>query len=651
MAYVNTIFNKNFLEYASYVIKDRAIPHIDDGLKPVQRRILHTLLEIDDGKFHKVANVVGYAMRYHPHGDASIFAALVNLANKDLFIEKQGNFGNIHTGDEASAARYIECRIHPLAKQLIHNPELTEYTDSYDGRNREPVVFPAKLPILLVHGAEGIAVGMSTRVLPHNFCEVVDAMAEALRGNRVELYPDFPTGGEIDVSGYEDGQGKVLVRAKLDSSDPKRIVVRELPFGSTTSSLIASIEQAVRRGRIKIAEINDYTAEHVEIELKLQRNVYADDVIDALYAYTECEQSITVNLLTIRDNTPVSLTVTELIEHHAKKLVEILKQELEIERGRLLDRLHARTLERIFVEERIYKEIEEMKTEEAVFKAVRDGFEPYKKQIRRKITDDDIERLLKIPIRRISRYDIEKARKEMEQIRARLEEIKHHLANLTDYAIAFLDDLREKHGSGRERRTVITSFEKVDVREVAARDRQLKYDPKNGYLGYAIQGGDALLSVSIYDRVMVIDKNAVYKVIPVPEKLFVGTGMLYCGLADKEELSKESFSLIYLTEGGATYLKRFRIEQYIMEREYELLPKGAKPKAFTTSTKVEAKLSYSKKRRYKKTEERFPVADYREMTPKATGYKLSDKELTGASFVQARGGNGGSAGGGNGSGA
>lgn len=648
MAYVNTIFNQNFLEYASYVIKDRAIPHIDDGLKPVQRRILHTLLEMDDGKFHKVANVVGYAMRYHPHGDASIYAALVNLANKDLFIEKQGNFGNIHTGDEASAARYIECRIHPLAKQLIHNPELTEYVDSYDGRNREPTVFPAKLPILLIHGAEGIAVGMSTRVLPHNFCEVVEAVSEALRGNKVDLYPDFPTGGEIDVSGYEDGQGKVLVRAKLDTSDPKRIVIRELPFGSTTSSLIASIEQAVRRGRIKIAEINDYTAEHVEIELRLQRNVYADDVIDALYAYTECEQSITVNLLTIRENTPVSLTVSELIEYHAGKLVEILKRELENERGRLLDKLHARTLERIFVEERIYKEIEEMKTEEAVHTAVREGFEPYKKEIRRQITEEDIERLLRIPIRRISRYDIEKARKEMREIRERLDQIKHHLGNLTDYAVAFLDDLLEKHGGGRERRTVITSFSKVDVREVATRDRQIRYDAKNGYLGWGVQSGDALLSVSVYDRVLVIDKNAVYRVIPAPEKLFIGTGMLYCGRADKEELSQVLFSLLYVTENGITYLKRFRIEQYIMEREYELLPKGAKPKAFTTGTKVDAKLSYSKKRRYKKTEERFPVGNYREMTPRATGYKLSDKELTGAAFVQSRGAS--SAGGGNGNG-
>ncbi|MFW6260981.1 MAG: DNA topoisomerase IV subunit A, partial [Spirochaetota bacterium] len=374
MAYVNTLFNRNFLEYASYVIKDRAIPHLDDGMKPVQRRIMHSLLEIDDGKFHKVANVVGHCMQYHPHGDASIGSALVVLANKDLFIDKQGNFGNVLTGDEASAPRYIECRATPLAKRMLYKPEITEYEPSYDGRRKEPVVFPAKFPVVLVMGAEGIAVGMSTKILPHNFVEVCEAVQNALRGEPFELYPDFPGGGYVDVSNYEDGQGKVLVRAKLDTSDEKRIVVRELPFGSTTESLIASVEAAARKNKVKIQSISDFTGESVEIEIKLARGVYTQEVVDSLYAFTECENSISVNLLVIKDGKPTPMTITEVIQYHAKRLVAILTQELELEHGQLLDRLHARTLERIFVEERLYKRIEEEKTAQAVENTVIEGF-------------------------------------------------------------------------------------------------------------------------------------------------------------------------------------------------------------------------------------------------------------------------------------
>jgi topoisomerase-4 subunit A len=639
MAYVNTLFNQNFLEYASYVIKDRAIPHIDDGLKPVQRRILHTLFEMDDGKFHKVANVVGYAMRYHPHGDASIYAALVNLANKELFIDKQGNFGNILTGDEASASRYIECRVNGLARTLLYNPELTEYVDSYDGRNREPVVFPAKIPIVLVHGAEGIAVGMSTKVLPHNFTEVLHAMAESLRGKRAQLYPDFPGGGQVDVTDYDDGQGKVRVRATLDTSDPKRIVIRELPFGATTSSLINSIEQAARRGKLKIASISDYTAENVEIEIKLQRGVYANEVIDALYAFTDCEMSISVNLLVIKDNTPHVMRISDLIEYHAGQLVEILRRELELEQRKLNDRLHARTLEQIFVEERIYKEIEEQTSQKAVTKAVRDGFEPFRDQIPRAITDEDIERLLKIPIRRISRYDIEKARKEMREIRERLGEIEEHLKNITAYSIGFLESLEEQYGPDYERRTTISSFEKVDLREAAGRDLTLRYDEKKGYLGYEMTRGSELFAVSPYDRILIVAADGTYRVSSVPEKQFVGTGMLYCGYADKEHLQEVPFSVLYRTENGDTYLKRFRIEQFIIDREYSLVPEGAKLLALTTRSAGSAKLSYAKNRRYKVQEEWFPLGDYREKSVKASGYKLSHKELSSATFVKSsRGG-------------
>ena len=420
MAYVKKLFDKNFLEYASYVIRDRAIPDLEDGLKPVQRRVLHTLLEIDDGKFHKVANVVGQCMKYHPHGDASIAGALVVLANKDLFIDKQGNFGNILTGDEASAARYIECRIKPIARDILYNPDITKFVPSYDGRNMEPVAFRAKLPLCIILGAEGIAVGMSTRILSHNIREVIEAEKSCLMGKPFQLYPDFQTGGLTDVSEYEDGKGKIVSRVRMDTSDPKRIVITELAYGSTTESLISSLENAAKLGRIKISSINDYTTDRVEIEIVLQRGVYAKDVIEALYAFTECEVSVSLNLLVIKDNMPVVMTVTEVIQHHAKQLEQILKEELELERKNLLDRLHARTLERIFVEERIYKKIEEMKTAEAVIKAVIDGFKPFEAELIRPITKDDVERLLKIPIRRISLYDINKNRQEVKEINARL---------------------------------------------------------------------------------------------------------------------------------------------------------------------------------------------------------------------------------------
>ena len=351
MAYVKNLFDKNFIEYASYVIRDRAIPDLEDGLKPVQRRVLHTLLGIDDGRFNKVANVVGQVMKYHPHGDASIYGALVNLANKEIFIEKQGNFGNMYTGDGASAPRYIECRLRPLTKDILYNPDITRYVPSYDGRGKEPVVFRAKLPLALVMGAEGIAVGMSTKILPHNIKEVIEAEKAYLSGKDFTLYPDFPTGGIIDVSNYNDGNGKIIGRAKLDTSDPKRIVITELPPGTNTESLTQSIEQATKSGKLKISSINDYTTNKVEIEIKLQRGVYAEDVIDALYAYTDCEMAISCNLLVIKDNMPVVMTATEVIKHSANQLKNILKDELEFERQKLKEKLHLRTLERIFIEE------------------------------------------------------------------------------------------------------------------------------------------------------------------------------------------------------------------------------------------------------------------------------------------------------------
>ncbi|SVA67669.1 uncharacterized protein METZ01_LOCUS120523, partial [marine metagenome] len=420
MAYADTLYEKYYLEYASYSIKHRAIPEINDGLKPVQRRILHTLMELDDGKFHKVANVVGQTMKYHPHGDQSIYGALVILANKDLFIDKQGNFGSILTGDEASAARYIECRLTPLAKEVLYNPEITEYVDSYDGRNKEPVSFPAKVPVLLALGTEGIASGMTTRILPHNFIELMEAQIACLRGQTFEVLPDFPTGGMVDVTEYDDGIGKVLVRAKLDTKDPKNIIVRDLPYGSTTESLINSIEDAAKKNKLKIAGISDYTAEEVEIEIRLARGVHSKDTVDALYAFTDCETSISTNLLVILEGHPRILSVTEVIRHNTERLLSILEAELELEAGQLRKRLHAKTLEQVFIENRIYKEIEEINDIKNITEAVRQGFAPYESKISAEVTDEDIDTLLKIPIRRISRYDINRAEKEMRDIRRRL---------------------------------------------------------------------------------------------------------------------------------------------------------------------------------------------------------------------------------------
>jgi topoisomerase IV subunit A len=627
MAYIKKLFNDNFLQYASYVIKDRAIPDLDDGLKPVQRRILHSLFEMDDGKFHKVANVVGHCMKYHPHGDASIYSALVVLANKEFFIDKQGNFGNLYTGDEASAARYIECRANQMAKDIFYKPAITEYADSYDGRNREPVAFPAKVPVILAMGAEGIAVGMSTKILPHNMIEVLKAEIASLRGKRFKLFPDFPTSGMIDVSGYEDGAGKVLVRARLDISDPKRVVIREIPFGSTTESIIASIENASRAGRIKIAGISDFTTENVEIEVKLARGEYAQDTVDALYAFTDCEQSISCNLLVIKDDLPTQMTVTEVVNYHAQKLLGVLKAELKLEKGELLDKLHARTLERIFIEERIYKLIEQQKTEEGVINAVFKGLKPFAKEIAREVTKEDIDRLLKIPIRRISLYDINKARAEMDEIKARIKEIEKHLKNLIDYAVGFLESIMKRMEKLCPRKSEVVSFSKVDVKEVAKRNLPLRYDAVSGYIGTAVSGGQDILTVSTFDRIFLIRRNGSYTVVDVPEKFFVDKGLLYCGLAEKEELSGVEFTYIYKEkENGFPYIKRCQVEGFILNKDYFPLPDEAEVLAFETRPVFRFTVDYVKKPRMKVKSENFTTKDYPIKGLKAQGVRLASKE-------------------------
>jgi topoisomerase-4 subunit A len=554
------------------------------------------------------------------------------LANKDLFLEKQGNFGNIYTGDEASAARYIECRGTPLAKEVFYHPKLTAYIDSYDGRNKEPVLFPAKIPVVLAIGAEGIAVGMSTKILPHNLLEVLDAEKAALRGKAFALFPDFPTGGFVDATGYNDGNGKVLVRAKLDVSDPKKIVIRELPFGSTTESMMASIETASKAGKLKIASLNDYTTEHVEIEIKLQRGVYSEETVDALFAFTECEKSISCNLLVIKNGLPAVMSVTEVINHHAKQLVTILTRELELEKAELNDKLHLRTLERIFIEEGVYKLIEKQKTAETVEKAVVKGFEPFLQEVgKRGISHDDIEHLLKIPIRRISLYDIARARAEREEILARIKAINALLKDVTGYAVSFLDGLiakvkADKENGGGARRTKAGRFEKIDVKAVVKKDVKLFYDKKTGYLGTNVPG-DLVAECSPFDRILVVRKDGTYFVGDIPEKSFAGEGAYYIGVADKEALSKTVFTIIYREgKNGCACIKRCIIEGWIMNKEYRLVPEDAKTLHIDTRAKFAFTVHYKAKPRLRVLEESFKAERYEVKGLKTLGVRLSQKE-------------------------
>ncbi|GHT48648.1 DNA topoisomerase IV subunit A [Spirochaetia bacterium] len=635
MAYINNIFEKNFIEYASYVIRDRAIPDLGDGLKPVQRRILHSLFEIDhgEGKFHKVANIVGHCMKYHPHGDASIGDALVVLANKEYFIDRQGNFGNILTGDPASAPRYIECRATPLSKDIFLNPKLTTYIDSYDGRSKEPLLYPAKIPVILVIGAEGIAVGMSTKILPHNIIEVLEAQKLCLKGKPFELFPDFPCGAYVDVSEYKDGNGKVMVRAKLDTSDPKRIVIRELPFGSTTESMMSSIETAAKAGRVKIQSINDYTGENVEIEIKLARGVYAQETIDALFAFTECEASISVNFLVIQDNFPVVTNIQDVIKHHCKQLVTILTNELELEKKELQDKYHLRNLERIFIEERIYKLIEKEKTAEGVNKAILKGFNPLIKEVgNRGITDDDIEHLLKIPIRRISLYDINKAKDEMDQIKLRIKAINSHLKNITEYTLAYIDSLITKIKANEElcggkRKTKVGKFEKIDLKEVSGQDVGLYYDSEKGYLGTSVTG-TLLGHASQFERVLVVRKDGVWIVQDISDKVFVGERAWFVGVADKEKISSLVFTIIYKDKKtNLSYIKRCTIEAWIMNKEYPFVPPDCEVLWVDTRNKFSFTLCYIPRPKIRVLKEEFKAEQYLVKGIKANGVRLSVKEV------------------------
>jgi len=570
---LHKLFDSNFLEYTSYVVKERAIPAVEDGLKPVQRRILQTLFNMDDGRFHKVANVVGETMKLHPHGDASIFAALVNLANKEYLIERQGNFGNIFTGDQASAARYIECRLTPLAREVMFNKDLTEFTESYDGRMIEPVTLPAKIPMLLLMGADGIAVGMATRILPHNFTELLKAQIDILKGKDVTLYPDFQKKGLIDVTDYDNGNGKIRCRAKIIETNEKTVTITEIPYGTTTTSLIDSIEKATKSGKIKVLSISDYTAEDVEIEIKLPRGIYAKDTIKALYAFSDCEVSLNANLTLIKDNLPAVSTVSEVIRFNTEKLVRDLTRELEIDLNRQQERLHARLLEQIFIEERLYKNIEEKKSYKEVTSTIEQSLQPFRAELLRDITIEDVERLLEIRIKRISRYDIERQAKEIKNIRKEIKSIEEHLKDVVSYTILYLEDILSRYGDRYPRQTEIGEFTEVIARKVALSNLTIGYNRASGFFGSTIkaedENNDISFTCSEYDRLILIFSSGMYKVIPVTEKLFVGNELEYAAIIKRGQI----FNIVYRDgKENQGYVKRFKTPKFILEKEYWLFP-------------------------------------------------------------------------------
>ncbi|MBN1863789.1 MAG: DNA topoisomerase IV subunit A [Victivallales bacterium] len=623
--FLRRLMDMNFIEYASYVIKERAIPDVDDGLKPVQRRILWSLFRMDDGKFHKVANVIGHTMQYHPHGDASIGEALVVLANKEYYIDKQGNFGNILTGDPASAARYIECRLKPLAKEILFNNDITEFIDSYDGRNREPVVLPAKIPSLLMLGADGIAVGMSTRVLPHNFKELIEAQIAILRNKGFDIYPDFQQGGIMDVSEYDDGNGKVKVRARIEK-DGRRLIIREIPFSTTTESLIASIEQAVEKNKMKLASINDFTGEKVEIEIVPMRGYDVDKALKALYAYTSCSVSISVNLMVIVDGAPVQMTVPEVLRRNTDKLLDYLRRELEIELNKLHEKFHEKTLVQIFIENRIYKRIEECKTYELVLSEVHDGLKKFRRLLRRAVTDEDVEKLLAVQIRRISLFDINRNKKDLDDILKGIEEVEKNLATLKKYAINYLKSIIKKFDIDLERRTEIEKFDKIDRQTVALNNIVVGWDRKNCYIGTGVKSDDRV-RCNEYDHLLVIERTGKYKVINIPDKIFIGR-IYYFAKYDKDQI----YYVVYSDKKtGRFYAKKCNISSFITDREYRLCPTGCKLEIITSRANSVYDFTIDGTRKGTPPLE-FNLSDSQTRGAKARGVQISTKKILGYKF-------------------
>ena len=628
MTQLESLMQQNFLEYSSYFVLDRAIPDIRDGLKPVQRRILHTLFSVNDGRFHKVANIIGETMKLHPHGDASIGDALVVLANKDFFIERQGNFGNLLTGHRAAAARYIECRLTDLAIDTMFHKPLTEFVDSYDGRNQEPIFLPTKLPVVLMLGTEGIAVGMATKLLPHNLNELWEAQISILEGKNFELFPDFALGGLMDVDAYEDGRGKVEVRARVKVADKKRIIITEVPYGTTTESLIASIEAAVQKGRVKVSSINDFTTEKVEIELTLARGVTAKEVVPQLYAYTDCSVSVSSNVTVIEDRRPVQLTISEITQRLTEQLKGQLKAELEYDRAQLVDRQHWLTLEQIFVEKRVYKRIEEATTEEAVRSEVKEGMAKFKKLFVRPMIDEDVKRLLEIRIRRISAYDIEKNRKDIDEILKQVKAIEAKLRNMKRTTIAYLKDLIKKYGDRFPRRTEITRIKAVDKKAVATQNLKLSYDTASGYMGTSVRGDQFKISVSEFDLILAVAADGSYKIMPPPEKVLFSSKLLYCAVFNPDQGAE--FTVVYRDDQKISYGKRVKIDKFIRSREYHLI----KNKAGKIDLLLEGaaagslELGFVPAKRQRLKSATFDLSELQLIGPSARGARLAPKPVS-----------------------
>ncbi len=569
MPQLQDLMRKNFVDYASYSILDRAIPDLRDGLKPVQRRILHTLFQMHDGRYHKVANVVGESMKLHPHGDAAIGDALIVLANKDYFIDKQGNFGSVLTGHPAAASRYIECRLTPLALETIFNEDLTEFRPSYDGRSREPVFFPAKIPIALMLGSEGIAVGMATRILPHNLVELWQAQIHLLHGEAIELEPDFPQGGIADVSEYDDGRGKVEIRARLRAPDAKRILITELAYSTTTESLISSIESAVQRGRVKVATIHDYTTDRAEIELVLSRGATAEEVIPQLYAYTDCSVSVSSSIVLIRDRRPVQRSVSEVLRELTENLREQIRAELDWEQGQLLERKHWLTLEALFVEYKIYRRIETAETDRSVRKEVEDGMQEHAEQLIRPLVDDDVSNLLALRIRRISAYDKAKNRAEIEELDGKLAAVAAKLEHLTRTLIETIEGFIERYGKDFPRRTKTQRFDAIDKKAVSQPAIKLGYDRETGFFGSAVKADKPTLTVSEYDLVLGIASDGSYRIMTPPDKILFSGRLIHCEIFDPDRGAE--FIVVYRDRSKLLYGKRVRIEKFIRNREYQLI--------------------------------------------------------------------------------
>ncbi len=585
-----------FLDYASSVILDRAVPHIEDGLKPVQRRILHTMYLMDDGRLNKVANIVGSTMKFHPHGDASIGDALVQIGQKDLLVDTQGNWGNILTGSEAAAPRYIEARLSKFALEVVFNPKTTEWQMSYDGRNREPITLPVKFPLLLAQGTEGIAVGLSTKILPHNFCELCDAAASSLRGEPFMLYPDFPTGGSIDVARYNDGErgGQLKVRAKIEKLDGKTLVIRELPFSKTSESLINSITKAIEKGQIKARKVEDLTAAEVEIQIHLASGISPDKTIDALYAFTDCEISLSPNCCVIEDNKPKFTTVSDVLRHSAMQTKQLIGRELEIRRNELLESLHFASLESIFIEERIYKgrPFENAATMDAACEYVDERLTPFYPQMIREVTKDDILRLMEIKMQRILKFNKDKAEAAMQRMRDEIKSIEYDLAHLTDVTVKWFEHIKAKYGKGRERLTELRNFETIVAAKVAEANYKLYINRQEGFVGTGLKKDEFVCNCSDLDDIIIFYRDGRYKVTRVAEKLFVGKNVKHVQVWKRND-KRTIYNVVYRDgKQGTCYIKRFTVESIQRDKEYDMTmgTPGSRVLYFTANANGEAEV-------------------------------------------------------------